>query len=70
MTIQEIENAVNSGQKVHHINEHYTVIPDGFNDGKFLIKWDTGNGDSNCVGLLWEYNGSPYYKPEDFYIGE
>ena len=48
MTLQEIKDAVNSGEKVYWKNLNYEVIKDS--KDQWLIKCHSNN---SCIGLFW-----------------
>lgn len=64
MTLQEIKDAIASGQTVHWGNKSYTVIKD--NIGQYLIQ-HTG---WHCIGLTWQDGTTLNGKEEDFFIPE
>lgn len=63
MTLEEIKQAVESGQTVHWANGAYQVIKG--RNGRFLIQC-TING--HCIGLTHADGQTINGKPEDFFI--
>jgi hypothetical protein len=65
MTLTEIKQAVENGQKVYWSNENYEVIKDKI--GQWLIV-SAFNG--YTIGLTWQDNVTMNGKEEDFFVGE
>ena len=61
MNLQEIKNAVLSGQKVCWSNPSYDVV---FNGKEWMIKHASGH----CIGLTWTDDVTLNGKQEDFKI--
>lgn len=61
MSLQEIKQAISSGQKVYWSNESYEVIKD--NKDQYLIKHAAGG----CMGLTWADDITLNGKEEDFF---
>jgi hypothetical protein len=64
MTLQEIQTAVRSGQKVHWANDNYEVIEGSKNQWLIHSKCN-----DHYWGLTHTDNTTINGKPEDFYIG-
>jgi hypothetical protein len=69
MTLQEIKNAVEAGKTVHWSNEGYCVIK-GKRSQEWLIVWQLGTLQENCIGLTWRDGVTMNGKEKDFYIAE
>lgn len=64
MTLQEIKDAVLSGETVYCGNESYKVIRDS--KEQWLIKCVNGH----CIGLTWADGITLNGKEGDFFIGD
>ncbi len=67
MTLQEIKDAVLAGKTVHWSNSAYKVINC---DGDWLIVYNQGEKNENCIGLTWRDGETLNGKEEDFKVDE
>jgi hypothetical protein len=62
MTLDEIKQAVDRGETVHHQSPHYVVVKDSL--GEYLIKCPSND---YCIGLTWQDGVTMNGKPEEFF---
>jgi hypothetical protein len=70
MTLIEIKQAVNEGNKVHWVNSLYTVEKSyfrGTNDEDWNIVCSLNN---HCIGLTWTDEITMNGKESDFFISK
>ena len=66
MTLEQIKQAIADGKRVYWANDGYEVIRDKC--GQYLIVWDRGGRNENCIGLTWQDGVTVNGKAEEFYI--
>ena len=64
MTLQEIQSAVQAGQKVHWKTGAYEIVHDKI--GQWLVICRETGG---CWGLVWADKKTMNGKPWDFFVG-
>jgi len=65
MTLQEIQTAVNAGQRVHFCEATYTVQKTVKGDEE---EWNIVNADGDKMPLTWKDEKTLNGKPEDYFI--
>jgi len=68
MKLQEIKDAVLAGKTVYWKNSNYKVLNDDNND--WLIVYNHGQSNQNCIGLTWRDGETLNGEEEDFKVEE
>lgn len=65
-SIGQVKAAVDAGRVVHWANDRYQVIKDKHD--RYLVVWDRGGPQENCVGLQIAEEGDTTMGPSQFYM--
>jgi hypothetical protein len=65
MNLQEIKDAIEAGKKVYWSNKGYEVVKGKY---EYLIIWNRGGRDENCIGLTHRDGITVNGKENEFFI--